>query len=162
MNDWVELLQNDDYIGIKQHIANGASLSIMSEQQESILCIAMRLRCSEQTLKLLVDSGANLFDKDLEGVSVLEVAITYNSFFVAQKAIDAGADVTKTDRFSGFTPLMAAVCYNRRDLVELLLSHGADQHSKDRLGLDAQGYAKKTHRKKILKLLQTGGVDAAD
>lgn len=154
MNDWIVLLQNDDTIGIKKHIASGALIDIKSEQDESLLCIALRLRCSDETLSILVESGASLFDRDLEGVNVLEVAITYNNYFIASKAIEAGIDVSSTERFSGFTPLMAAVCYNRSDLVELLLRHGADCGMRDRLGLDAVAYAKKTHRKNMLKLLE--------
>lgn len=153
MSNWSTLLQSDDYLGIKKYLKNGADVNEKSEHGESVIAQALRLRCNEEVLDLLVESGADLFDADEEGVSVFDVAITYNNPDMVKRIIDAGVDVNETRRNSGFTPLMAAVCYNRSAIVELLLKHGADTALRDKLGLTGADYARKTHRKKMLELL---------
>lgn len=154
MSHWSTLLHSNDYLGLKKHLKNGADVNEKGEQGESVLSQAIRLRCDEELLELLVDAGADLFDVDEEGVSVFDVAVTYNNPMMVKRIIDAGIDVNETRRNSGFTPLMAAVCYNRREIVELLLDNGADKSLRDRLGLTGADYAKKTHRKQMLKLLE--------
>lgn len=153
MGNWSTLLQSNDYLGLKKHIKNGADVNEKGEHGESVLSHAIRLRCNEEIMELLVESGADLFDVDDEGVSVFDAAITYNSPLMVRRIIAAGVDVNETRRNSGFTPLMAAVCYNRREIVEMLLKSGADKTLRDRLGLTGADYAKKTHRKQMLKLL---------
>ena len=153
MSNWAALLQSDDYLGIKKYLKNGADVNEKSETGESVLAQALRLRCGDETLALLAESGADLFDADEEGVSVFDAAITYNSPAMVKRIIDAGVDVNETRRVSGFTPLMAAVCYNRKSIVALLLEHGADKTLKDRMGLNSADYARKTHRKQMLELL---------
>jgi len=154
MSNWSTLLQSDDYLGIKKHLKNGADVNEKSEHGESVIAQALRLRCSPEVLELLTASGADLFDADEEGVSVFDVAITYNNAEMVRRIIAEGIDVNETRRQSGFTPLMAAVCYNRKAIVELLLAHGADRSLRDRQGLTGADYARKTHRKQMLELLE--------
>ncbi len=157
MNEWMTLLQNDDYLGVKKHLKKGADVNAKNEQGESILAIALRLRCGDELLALLMREGADLFDRDNEGVSIFDAAITYNNLMTVRTILDAGIDVNDTGRQSGFTALMAAVCYNRKEIVELLLEHGADTALRDAKGLDCRDYARKTHRLKMLELLERGG-----
>lgn len=153
MSSWATLLQSDDYLGVKKYLKNGADVNEKNETGESVLAQALHLRCGDELLDLLVDAGADLFDADSEGVSVFDAAITYNNPRMVRRIIDAGIDVNETRRNSGFTPLMAAVCYNRREIVALLLEHGADKKLTDRQGLTGADYARKTHRKQMLELL---------
>ena len=153
MSNWSTFLQSDDYLGAKKYLKSGADVNEKSEHGESVLSHALRLRCSEELLVLLVEAGADLFDTDEEGVSVFDAAITYNNPAMVKRIIDAGVDVNETRRASGFTPLMAAVCYNRSAIVELLLAKGADKNRRDKLGLTGADYARKTHRKQMLELL---------
>ena len=153
MSSWATLLQSDDYLGVKKYLKNGADVNEKNETGESVLAQALHLRCGDELLDLLVEAGADLFDADSEGVSVFDAAITYNNPRMVRRIIDAGIDVNETRRNSGFTPLMAAVCYNRREIVALLLEHGADKTLTDRQGLTGADYARKTHRKQMLELL---------
>jgi len=153
MSNWSTLLQSDDYLGVKKYLTKGGDVNEKSEHGESVLSQALRLRCSDELLALLVEAGADLFDADEEGVSVFDCAITYNNPAMVQRIIDAGVNVNETRRGSGFTPLMAAVCYNRRTIVELLLANGADKTLRDGRGLNGADYARKTHRKQMLELL---------
>lgn len=153
MSKWSELLQSDDYLGVKKYLKNGADVNEKNDTGESVIAQAIRQRCSNELIALLVDAGADLFDTDNEGVSVFDEAITYNNPDMVKRIIDAGVDVNETRRSSGFTPLMAAVCYNRKSIVTLLLENGADKSQRDRLGLNSADYARKTHRKQMLELL---------
>lgn len=154
MTEWTTLLQHDDYLGIKKHLKTGGDLKQRTESGESVLAMALRLRCSDEVLELLCEFGASLYDFDDEGVSVFDNAITYNSVMMVKKILDNGIDVNATRRGSGFTPLMAAVCYNRRAIVEMLLGAGADPRGTDNKGLDSLDYARRTHRKSMIPLLE--------
>ena len=153
MNRWIELLQNDDYIGIKQYLKNAANLEETNETGESILSCAIREKCDFETLLLLVENGANIKDFDEEGVSIFDMAITYNNFEMVQYLINQGIDVNMTNRRSGFTALMAAVCYGRKEITKLLLESGVNQNAKDSKGFKAVDFARKMNKKSLLALL---------
>ena len=153
MNKWLELLKSDDYLGIKKYIKSGADLQETNEAGESVLACALRAGCEMETLMLLIESGADVFDFDDEGVSIFDMAITYDNFSMVTYIIDQGLDVNKTTRKSGFTALMAAACYGRVEIAKVLLEKGADQHVQDSKGFSAIDFARKMNKKSVLKLL---------
>ena len=153
MNKWLELLKNNDYIGIKKYIKSGADLQETNEAGESVLACALRAWCDEDILKLLIESGADIFDFDDEGVSIFDMAITYDNRWMVEYLLEQGIDVNKTTRRSGFTALMAAACYGRVEIAELLLKNGADQYARDVKGFTAIDFARKMNKKSILALL---------
>jgi ankyrin repeat protein len=152
MNKWLELLKSDDYLGIKKYIKNGANLQDTNEAGESVLACALRAGCEMETLMLLIQSGADIFDFDDEGVSVFDIAITYDNKAMVTYLIEQGIDVNKTTRKSGFTALMAAACYGRVSIVQMLLEKGADPYAKDLKGFNAIDFARKMNKKSILEL----------
>ncbi len=153
MNKWLELLKSDDYLGIKKYIKSGADLQETNEGGESVLACALRAGCSMDTLMLLIESGADIFDFDDEGVSIFDMAITYDNFSMVSYIIDEGLDVNRTTRKSGFTALMAAACYGRVEIAKLLLEKGADQYVQDSKGFSAIDFARKMNKKSVLELL---------
>lgn len=153
MNKWLELLKNDDYIGIKKHIASGGDLSETNEAGESVLACALREHCDKDLLMLLIESGADIFAIDDEGVSVFDMAVTYNNVDMVKHLIDNGQNVNETSRRSGFTALMAAACYGRTEVAKILLESGADSQQKDVKGFTATDFARKMNKKSILDLL---------
>ena len=76
MNKWLDLLRRNDYISIKKHIRDGADVNEKSETGESVLAYALRYRCDDDILELLIESGADVRDTDNEGVSIFDMAIT--------------------------------------------------------------------------------------
>lgn len=152
MNTWLELLQNDDYLGIKKYIKSGGDLSETNESGESVLACALRAQCSHETIMLLIQSGADIFDFDHEGVSIFDMAITYDNIEMVQYLIEQGKDVNKTTRRSGFTALMGAACYGRVEIAKILLENRADQYVKDLKGFSAMDFARKMNKKSILAL----------
>ncbi|MFZ3052368.1 MAG: ankyrin repeat domain-containing protein [Sulfuricurvum sp.] len=154
MEQWIELLKANNYLGIKQYLKKGASANESEENGESVICFALRYHCDLEILELLISEGADLYETDNEGVSVFDVAVTYNNLFLIEKLIIDGFDVNKSTRRSGFTPLMGAVCYGRVEVIQKLLDMGVDVKARDGHGLTAIDFARKMHKKAILALLQ--------
>jgi len=153
VNKWLELLKSDDYLGLKKYIKSGADISQRNEVGESVLACALRARCEKETLMLLIDNGADIFDVDDEGVSIFDMAITYDNADMVNYLIEQGKDVNDTTRKSGFTALMGAACYGRVEIAKILIENGADQYVKDLKGFSAIDFARKMNKKSILALL---------
>ena len=153
MYTWLEILKNNDFIGAKQYIKKDADLNEETESGESVLATAIRHHCDEDLLLLLIDSGADIFYFDNEGVSIFDMAITYGNVFMVNYIIDKGIDVNVTQRRSGFTPLMCAACYGRAEITKILLDNGANKDVKESKGFSATDFARKMNKKSVLVLL---------
>ena len=153
MNKWLEILKNNDYMGVKKYLKDGANLEETNDIGESVLACALRARCDMDLLMLLIESGADIFDFDEEGVSILDMAITYDNVDMVNYLIENGMDVNQTNRRSGFTSLMAAACYGRAKIVKILLENNVDQTAKDLKGFSAVDFARKMNKKSVLALL---------
>ena len=154
MNKWITVLQKNDYIGAKQLIKAGEDINDTTEAGESVLAYALKSRCDNDMLDLLIDNGADLLYQDQEGVQIFDFAITYNNIYIIKRLITQGKDVNDITRKSGFTPLMGAVCYGRKEVVELLLAAGADINATERKGMSAFDFAKKMNKKSMMKLME--------
>lgn len=154
MEQWIELLKANDYLGVKKYLKNGANPNEVEENGESVICFAMRYHCDSDILDLLLEHGADIHHVDEEGVSVFDVAVTYNNLNLIERLIADGFDVNRATRRSGFTPLMGAVCYGRVDVIKKLLELNVDIQSRDAYGLSAIDFARKMHKKSILALLE--------
>ena len=153
MNKWLEILKNNDYMGVKKYLKDGADLEETNDIGESVLACALRARCDMDLLMLLIESGADIFDFDEEGVSILDMAITYDNLEMVNYLIENGMNVNQTNRRSGFTSLMAAACYGRVEIAKVLLANGVDQNAKDSKGFSAIDFARKMNKKSVLELL---------
>jgi ankyrin repeat protein len=154
MKQWIELLKANNYIGVKQYLKNGANPNDEEENGESVICFAMRYHCDQDIIDVLIDNGADLFHTDHEGVSVFDVAVTYNNLSLIERLLREGFDVNHATRNSGFTPLMGAVCYGRTDIIKKMLELGVDVSARDSHGFSAIDFARKMHKKSILALLE--------
>jgi len=154
VHTWLELLKNDDYLGLKKYIKSGGDLSETNEAGESVLACALRARCDKETLMLLIEHGADIFDFDEEGVSIFDMAITYDNLDMVKYLLEKGQDVNKTTRKSGFTALMCAACYGRVEITKVLLEHGANEMARDSKGFSAIDFARKMNKKSVLSLFK--------
>ena len=154
MDEWIKLLQDNDYLGVKKYLKNGAEVDTSNESGESVLAVALRYRCDDEIIDILLDNGADLDDFNEDGVSILDYAIMYNRIDLTKKILASGVDINLTRRRSKFTPLMGAICYGRKEIAKLLLDSGADRTAMDTKGLDALAFAKKTHKKSMIELLE--------
>jgi ankyrin repeat protein len=73
-----------------------------------------------------------------------------------QMLLDAGAD-PNARQVAGFTAIYSAAAANRRDLVELLLAHGANPVLVNDLGQTAAGYARERGHTEIADWLDSLG-----
>jgi ankyrin repeat protein len=154
MEQWISLLKSNDYLGIKKYLSNGGNPNAQEDNGESVICFAMRYRCDPEILELLIENGADIHHVDKEGVSVFDVAVTYNNLSIINLLLESGFDVNVPTRKSGFTPLMGAVCYGRIEVVKKLLEKNADIVVRDNHGFSALDYARKMNKKSIFALLQ--------
>lgn len=154
MEKWINLLKENNYLGIKQYLKNGGNPNDVEENGESVICFALRYHCDLEVFDLLIEEGADLFQTDNEGVSVFDVAVTYNNLPLIERLIMEGFDVNAPTRRSGFTPLMGAVCYGRVEIIQKLLDMGVDVSARDGHGLSAIDFARKMRKQTILALLQ--------
>lgn len=153
VDKWLELLKKNDYIGVKQHIKDGSLMTDVNDGGESVLACALRYGCDFDLLMLLVEGGADIFDFDDEGVSIFDMAITYNNIEMVKYLIDKKMNVNQTNRRSGFTPLMAAACYGRVEIATILIENNVDQNAIDSKGFCAADFARKMNKKSVLALL---------
>ncbi len=154
MHKWLDFLKNNDYLGVKKYIKEGADVNDFNESGESVLACGIRERCDFELLMLLMNSGADKFDFDEEGVSIFDMAITYDNTEMVRYLIEEGIDVNKTTRRSGFTSLMAAACYGRVEIAKILLDKGVNQNAVDVKGFRAVDFARKMNKKSVLALLE--------
>ena len=153
MNKWIEILNTNSFLNAKKYIKSGADLDEANENGESVLACAIRSRCDLELIMLLIESGADIADFDDEGVSIFDMAITYDNITLVKYMISQGIDVNSTNRRSGFTPLMAAASYGRVEIVKILLNEGVDESKVESKGLTASDFARKMNKKSVLKLL---------
>jgi len=76
---------------------------------------------AEQTLKYLIDEGADVSGSDENGRTPLHTAARSNNLFAAQLLLESGADVNQKDYY-GITPLLFA---ESREMERILKEHGA-------------------------------------
>lgn len=79
----------------------------------------------KKLLRLLLEAGMPVNEKDLEDTTVLQHAANKCTGDVIEMLLQAGAEVNGKDVW-GMTPLIVAAGYNKVDNVKALLKYGAD------------------------------------
>ncbi|UOR06426.1 ankyrin repeat domain-containing protein [Hymenobacter aerilatus] len=85
--------------------------------------------------------------------SYLFIAADNNHLDVAKSLLHHKAQVNKGDKFQ-LTPLMAAASKGYLEMVQLLLTNGADAKAKDEEGKTALAYAKEGNHAAVVALLE--------
>jgi Zn-dependent protease with chaperone function len=151
-------------IGAVAAIAAGSSAlaSFMEDQylyEEEVLTdyppvIQATMDYDLDMLQQLVKDGANLEEKDSEGMTSLQYAVTWANLEAAQMLLENGAEVNTKDDW-GSTPLMNAVHNeSETEMVQLLLDNGADPTLKDSEGYTAYDYAVEYKNAELRDLLK--------
>jgi serine/threonine-protein phosphatase 6 regulatory ankyrin repeat subunit B len=138
---------------IKMLITHGASVNAkirndivpkgcfdLEEGQTALHNAAGTLICNEDdfeddsniaAVKFLVEHGAKVNEKDAFGCTPLTYAMMWPSLDVMELLIEHDADVNIKNTEDGGTLLHAAAYNGWLDVVQLLVAHGANVHSRD-------------------------------
>jgi len=102
--------------------------------------IATRFVCSHSfisTVKLLIQSGANINLQDKYGWTALMIACEYSPVSVIQMLIDAGADTNLQTRDAWTALMIVSPKENNTLTIEILLNVGANESTTNNDGLTA-------------------------
>lgn len=127
------------------------------------ICADRHPRPAEQRRQLLkaLKAGADIDASDKNGVTALHHAVRFRSPIAVQTLLENGANVNQACKRNGSTPLHRAVTQtgapetagrgeDAKQIIELLLSAGADAFIKNKLGKRPVDYVKDTEIRKLL------------
>jgi ankyrin repeat protein len=98
-----------------------------------------------KAIEALLDAGADIHETDKNGVTALHHAVRFRSPTAVATLLERGANVNQVCKRSGSTPLHRAVTSTgapgtagrqaeARQIIELLLQHGADPSIRNKNG----------------------------
>lgn len=108
--------------------------------------------------RLLLDNGADIHAKSMEGLSALSLAARRDYTLSVGLMLDRGADIDARDK-EGLSALAWAAKWSVSKAPKLLLDRGADIHAKDKAGLSALAWAAISGSTETLELLLDRGAD---
>lgn len=121
------------------------------------------LYCDDvEVIKLLLDKGANLDDKDHYENSVLHIVVRSGNIKVAKLLIENGINVD-SENIDGETPLQYACFWSDFEMVKLLIDNGADvNHSNNIDNKKVFDYASEYSSFEIINYLINNNVELKD
>ncbi len=107
------------------------------------------------SVRALLDAGAQVDEADGDGITVLEWAAISNRVEMARLLIKRGADVNHVDK-KGMTPLLyaASIDFGNSAMVDLLLQSGASTSARTKEGLTALDLARKYQHTHLVTSLE--------
>jgi TolB-like protein len=106
-----------------------------------------------ETVKLLIDQGADVNEKGSDNFTPLHWAAYYGKAEMARILLNKGAQVNARSEAYG-TPLTLAAQYGFTDTVKVLLEKGADINIADSYGRTALSYAEAEKNTYLIQLLK--------
>src|SRR6185295_12817686 len=119
----------------------------------STVLISYVWREQEDTVRKLLERGANPKLTDADGDTALHGAAQTGNVNLIQMLLAAGADPNARNKVGG-TALMWTASYGREEAARVLLAKGADASLKDKGGMTASAWAVKNHREDMALLLR--------
>lgn len=128
-------------------IEQGANLNVGENKGETPLLLFMRNYSNSRISQLIMDSGANMLAKDIDGATALHYACRDELYdqggrFLAHKIIEGGLSINALDNFN-WTPLMYAANKGHQLLCQWLIKNGADCKLTNKDGQTALDLAQK-------------------
>jgi len=109
----------------------------------------------EEIVSILIQGGADVNAKNELGRTSLMFSANYGFFEIAEMLLENGArtdDVANDE--TGWTAIIAASFNGHRNLVRLLLEHGADQNIRDTSGKTALMWAEEQGHRRVARTLE--------
>ena len=88
-------------------------------------------------------------------VSPLSLAVVNNDYETVEKFLELGSNIEAKEKTMGMTAVMYAARYNNVELVELLVSKGADLSEKSKIGMTALDYAKLSNASDVVSFIES-------
>lgn len=105
-------------------------------------------------VNLMLEYGANVNIENTWGRTALHFASRYGFTDIVTTLVKNGAIVNANNDHSRQPPLFSAIKHNHKDVVQVLLEHGADMESKNGENLTPLKYAEKLRKSEIAKILR--------
>jgi hypothetical protein len=132
-----EAAQRDDIATIQQLIADGADVNeVPGGMQVTALAMAAAYGTPD-TLRAMVEMGADLQKRGPEGASPLRFAVQTAKIENVRALAELGADLSEEDARIGTLLHLAATVQGPPELVRLLLELGVDPSRKNETGIKA-------------------------
>lgn len=116
----------DNYEVITQHIRFGSDLNALEPSRASTPLITCAAMGKVKAAKMLVDAGADLDYRNVDGSTALITAAVFGNTEIASILIGAGANLDIKNN-QGSTALHTAAFFCREEIVRALLENGADK-----------------------------------
>lgn len=115
-----------DLDAVKQHIKYGTDVNVLEPSMKSTPLITAAALGEPEAAKILIEAGADMNLKNMDGSTALMVAIVFGKDIVAKVLIDNGADLNIKNK-DGSTALHTAAFFCNVEIVKQLLEKGADK-----------------------------------
>jgi ankyrin repeat protein len=122
---WAHLKSNQAVLNYIYELA----LTSATKNTRTLLCWAILCHQSEETIDLLLQSGADVNTADFTGATPLYIAAQWGLLGIVKKLLAHNA-IVNAEKSKGYTPLSIAVTEGYLDIVKELLDHGADINPK--------------------------------
>lgn len=120
--------------------------------------IAIRAQQYE-SVKVLLENGADVDIKNGEGLQPLAVACSHNNIDIIKELIEYGADINAENQ-TGWTPLLSATVWANTDIMVYIINNGADiNHQRKVDGMTALHLAIYNGKPEKVKVLLHTGAD---
>ncbi len=116
----------------------------------AIATISTGMYAAADHQNVLEDTAISLV-KETKNISPFCLAVAKGDIDTVRSLISLGANVN--EKSSGMTPSMYAARYNRVEILNLLITHGADLKVKSRQGFTAKKYAELSGAKEALAVI---------
>lgn len=170
-----EAVWEEDIDKVKEYLAEGGDVNAKRGQFGNTLLHTAANEGHLETVKLLIENGANVNLRNNSGFVPLSHAIshplptpggkgpcirclTLKHMEIAKLLIEQGADVNARDFYEGW-PLNTAITYKNLDAINMLIEHGADVNAKSEIRTSNLHWAVILENLDIVKILIAHGAD---
>ena len=145
---------NDHVEAAKILISHGAKIDVRDTVNNDTALIYGIRDGKFRVAEFLLEAGADPNLADRRGFAPVHIAVARNEVKLVQRLLDHGAAINVRTYSDGKTPLMIAAAAGFEEMVEILLSRGADPSIVDSAGKSSLERAAECHRSAVVNILK--------